>query len=869
MTAKDKATLKGDSNTTFPSGTGNILASDHRVFNDDVIDSYINTQETADQSMSGNLDMQGNDILNAGNIIQEYDGYETQANILLMNPASFLNETWWATDTKIAFKAVVAVIAGSNVWQQVGVIYNPSTDTYNLPETVDGQVQNVGQELFFKSVNDSSNSATTLNPKIWRSMGSKVGDEEFKLVDVVSAADVTQGDLLGINTTSANIGEKPKMTIIGDINNMNTSLWSVNQPLYIGENGLLTNTLPPVNGIAVAIVTKVHATEGSIFVDTINTTRISIGLTPAGFTRTNFTADTVVLGAGTFYVAEQTTKGSTLLATQVVAVNDNQTIGVTQDHISIAATQNFTFDPEVQQGIVQVSVDSSSAQEQIFVEIYTADNDGNVVDSGSGLPNGDLGVPPIVVMNSAVLDMDAGDSFFQLIAGVSPAPVMISIGQRVRFHTLASKIGTAGGIKDFTFSYGVDAFTFIDSPSAINISMQDTYNVSELITTDSTSEAVKIRRGSTADTDNIIEGQNGAASITFAVTGAGNVSPSGTISSPNYSIPFNGDAVFNTVSGDGSGLTDIAISLQDAYNTGKDILTSPSNGPVDIRVGSGSDGDPILRGFNNAASLTFSLDGEGDVVANSLSAQEITARDTTSDAFDSFIIRNLANGIVITGNGNGTFTAVNFVGSGGAVGGGLTNVVKQVEDNGTPLAQRSKINFLNATSVVDNAGNNSTDVTLPTGGSGIPTLTQYYCRTRTATQTLPDLTPVTLIPNVVITNNPDVGTDFNGATGVLTPTGSNSGIWTIKASGNVSINGTNSPPIMEYRGIKTGAGAGTWLVKRYPYGGNVVGSFGFEIDFKIRVDVGETAYLEVFNITGQTASVQPDGLIYHVSLENK
>ena len=64
MAAKNKADLKTDNGTTFPSGTGNILAADERLFNDDVIDSYINTEETATQTMSGDIDMDGNSILN-------------------------------------------------------------------------------------------------------------------------------------------------------------------------------------------------------------------------------------------------------------------------------------------------------------------------------------------------------------------------------------------------------------------------------------------------------------------------------------------------------------------------------------------------------------------------------------------------------------------------------------------------------------------------------------------------------------------------------------------------------------------------------------------------------------------------------------
>lgn len=860
MAAKDKATLKADNITTYPSGTGNILAVDDRAYNVDIIDSSLNTQETADQGLMGNLNLQGNDLLNAGNIVQEYDGYETQANILLMNPASFLNQVWWATDTKFAFKSVIAIIAGANVWQQLGNIYNATTDTYTLPLTVDGHRLDQGEELFFKSVNDSSDTATVLNPKIWKSIGSKPGDEEFKLVSVVSASDVNQGDLLGINTTNAGLGDKPKMVYIGDINDMDTSAWSINQTLFVGDDGLLINILPSINAIAVAVVTKVDATAGSIFVNTLNTTRVSIGLTPAGFTRTNFTADTVVLDLVTYFVAEQTTRGSTSLATQTVICNDDQTVAVAQDHITIAALENFTFDPATQQGIMQVSIDNANAEEQLFIEIYLADGDGVVLDSGSGLPDGDLGVPPIVVMQSAILDMDAADTFFQFISGFTAIPVTVFVGQRLRFHTLAKKVGIAGGLKTFTFSYGVDAFTFIDNPSAINVSMQDAYKVRELIITDTIREAVKIRRGSVSDNDNVLEIENGSASITFAVTGAGDVSSSGTISSPNYSIPFNGDATFNTVSGDGSGLTGISISLQNAYDIDKNILTSAPNGPLDIRVGSGSDGDPILRGFTNGVVQKFSLTGEGNINANAIHVEEVISQDTGNNSFSSLIVQNTAGTEVISGKGNGDFTAIEFLGAGG----NLTGIpYTTVENAGSSVAKRGTLNFFNATSIVDNAGNDSTDITLPSGGGGLPVFTQWWHQSRNATQTLNVSVSTIILPNIATDSS--IGSDFNPTTGILTVGSGRAGKWRMKLQCNCLINGTNVPPVLEMRIFRNS----TQLTsKRYPFGtGATVGNFAVEVDITMQMEVGETARIEIFNETGQTVSVQGSGMVYNVIYE--
>jgi hypothetical protein len=180
--------------------------------------------------------------------------------------------------------------------------------------------------------------------------------------------------------------------------------------------------------------------------------------------------------------------------------------------------------------------------------------------------------------------------------------------------------------------------------------------------------------------------------------------------------------------GGAQGLTTV-VSLQDAYDNGKDILTNPSFGPVDIQQGSGADADPILRGQNGAGTSTFTVNGKGDVVGNTLVVEELNTQDTTNDALQSFQVKNTVGTVNIHGKGNGEFTAINFIGSAGAVGAGITGVMKVVEDNGTPLTSRPVLNFLNATSVVDNPGNNSIDVTLP-GGAPYDTIEmQYYSDT--------------------------------------------------------------------------------------------------------------------------------------------
>lgn len=61
-------------------------------------------------------------------------------------------------------------------------------------------------------------------------------------------------------------------------------------------------------------------------------------------------------------------------------------------------------------------------------------------------------------------------------------------------------------------------------------------------------------------------------------------------------------------------------TLQNAYNNSvePEILTDATRGALSIRVGSGADTDTVLEAENAATSTVFSVDGEGDIVANSI-----------------------------------------------------------------------------------------------------------------------------------------------------------------------------------------------------------------------------------------------------------
>jgi len=155
------------------------------------------------------------------------------------------------------------------------VSYDEDTDTYKLQTTVDGQVQNLGQETFFPAYNDSDSGATSLDPKVFYVTGSKSGEEIWKTVHVADVSDLGDGTLFGLNTTDMSVGASGKITTYGEVNDINTSLWSLGDSLYVSTDGSMTNIKPSQDKYVVGTVTKVGETDGIIFVNTIAGARVS------------------------------------------------------------------------------------------------------------------------------------------------------------------------------------------------------------------------------------------------------------------------------------------------------------------------------------------------------------------------------------------------------------------------------------------------------------------------------------------------------------------------------------------------------------------------------------------------------------------
>jgi len=402
-----------------------------------------------------------------------YDGVDTEANILASDPSSFPNQIWFASDTKNKFESIVPILGG-NAWQNITLQYDALTDAFCLPQTQDGQTQNLGRETFFLAFNNDV-AVTALNPKVFRATGAKIGDEDFHDVVKALASDPTiiEGGLWGINTTSLLNNAKGKITTYGEVKDTNTSLWSINDVLYVDPvtTGDLTNIKPTINAFVVGKVSKVSATEGIIFVNTVSSNQVGDTLVPVGVDRVWLTADEeITTTPETVFLAKRSDQGTITSATVVVPVNDNSTIGSDQDHLTEVLANSLSASQGEHTSQLEITVNNSNAQERLHIEVYDSDDQGVVIDSGIlSEPVGDLGVRPVFTMLSAELNMDANDQFFIRLVGFLSQDFIFAVGNRVRYHVLCEKIGTAGGVKNFTLFFGSSRRSFVDALSLITI----------------------------------------------------------------------------------------------------------------------------------------------------------------------------------------------------------------------------------------------------------------------------------------------------------------------------------------------------------------------------------------------------------------
>ncbi len=205
---------------------------------------------------------------------------------------------------------------------------------------------------------------------------------------------------------------------------------------------------------------------------------ISANSTTAGLlNRVYFLGDETIVNGVDYYALSAVDKGL-LSVEQTVTCDDGEQFFFAQDFISDPYDTDGVVKSGSYNAIFTAKVNSQNGEQSYEAEVYLCDNLGNPIASGvSGAPIGDLGVQIIGRLTSGVVDMQA-DTLTQIHLNANVASdVTHMIGQRIRFHCLAKKIGTTGSSVVLSLFSGLNYDSYVDVPVSITTDMvTDTRN---------------------------------------------------------------------------------------------------------------------------------------------------------------------------------------------------------------------------------------------------------------------------------------------------------------------------------------------------------------------------------------------------------
>jgi hypothetical protein len=344
---------------------------------------------------------------------------------------------------------------------------------------------NLNEELLINCVNDTVTTVTSLDPKVFKTTNAVVGDEKFLNAILVAAADVLDGETVGLNTNAAAISGKFKLVRFGLLNGVNTSAWSLNDILFIDPStaGGLTNVKPTTAIRAIAKVMKVDALTGILHVTP--THRLDSDLVPVGFDRIWVTGDQEITTEGTFYQALRNDQGTVETVILSVVVADDSIEPLANDFLSATAVEDTVLNTGEPRGGCEFQVDTSGGQERITLEVYAADAVGVPIDSGILTePLGTLGVRTVTRLFSGLLNLGTFTPARVELVGELTEDYTLAAGNRIRFRILCEKEGAMGGPKTFDVFIGNQHRTFVDAPQ--QITTDDVLNLSTVPGNDTT-----------------------------------------------------------------------------------------------------------------------------------------------------------------------------------------------------------------------------------------------------------------------------------------------------------------------------------------------------------------------------------------------
>lgn len=278
------------------------------------------------------------------------------------------------------------------------------------------------------------------------------------LLTVSSYGQTLQNPTFGTVTTKTNIESSTATKIsVQETDGKINWLQPVNIPIAIPPHPINYSVTAPTLGAHLAgIDTKL----GTIVATTAGVT-----------TRVWFTADPTTITAGTFYTSNQFGKGTATSAIQNVVNNDNEKKYFTQDIIGVPFATATVFPAGVYASNLSVSTSPNSAAQRFTVEIYKCNNGGTPINSGvTGAPIGSLGVQVAIILDSGQINLVDGAVTNVQVSATLLNTLSVAVGERIRYHVSAEKIGTAGNNITESVYYGNLYNSYIDVPVTFNTS---------------------------------------------------------------------------------------------------------------------------------------------------------------------------------------------------------------------------------------------------------------------------------------------------------------------------------------------------------------------------------------------------------------
>ena len=594
-------------------------------------------------------------ILNDEDTIDAYLNATTPADP--DEPVTTETFTGYTAQTEV----VISGITGLTLQQ------DPNFDVYNFPPNADGYVHEAGRSIFNTGINDTGQVLSRESPKALQFetlTDNNVG--RWVLADVEN---LNQGSIFGLNAVSAATSAETKVITYGAITNLDTSDFTELSPLYIDpENaGELVTLKPFKDAFQIGIVIKSDPVDGIVFINSIRLDDPASAAIPSVFERFIFTADEETTTGGTFFLVSET--GSTAASDTINALNIPPDTPTPCDQDLLTEIVDRAFNVAGGQFTAQLNIDTSgsgSGDDRLSIEVYKSNLDGDAIDSGLLIGVGSLGVRPMVVLTTGIIDLSTSAGFeTPRLEGVLVEDVTIENDERIRLRIIAEKVGGSASLKNYIIDVGQSNLTFIDIPKSFRLEDLNDVNivdpqVDDLLQLQSNSLWANVPLSGVTVPLDVFTGYTAATEARFVENKLQLVLTIGGINM-NTSTPI-------FIPWDSQEFLDTSIF---SHTNGSEAITILKDGLYEISYNINGDAESG-RGILGAA---FRLNGS-DFITQTLTASYTrnTANDNTNNSLPSYLIQlntndtlevgtfQLGDNVSIFTVADGLFVRINYLG---------------------------------------------------------------------------------------------------------------------------------------------------------------------------------------------------------------